>query len=276
MVINFTKMHGLGNDFMIIDGVRQQFQPTPQLIRQWADRRTGVGFDQLLLVESPHDSYSDFFYRIFNADGNEVAQCGNGARCLARFLQDEKLTNKNNIIVETNAGTLELKLENDGQITVNMGAPNFEPTRIPLLVDQKQILYSLVLDKQTIKFSALSLGNPHCIIQVEDLTHAPVRELGSLLMKHPYFPEGVNVGFMQIINPEQIRLRVYERGTGETLACGSGACAAVIAGRIQKLLKERVAVEQPGGQSTVLWEKNDAPVFLTGPAVKVFQGNIAL
>lgn len=276
MLIQFTKMHGLGNDFMVIDAVRQKVQPTTELIRQWADRHTGIGFDQLLLVESPHDSQTDFFYRIFNADGHEVEQCGNGARCLALFLHAEKLTDKNPIIVGTLAGNLELKLEKDQQVTVSMGVPNFEPAKIPMLADQLANTYKISLGKEIVEFYAVSLGNPHCIILVDNIEEAPVEKLGSILTSHPNFPESVNVGFMQILSPSHIRLRVYERGAGETLSCGSGACAAAVIGNKSKLLQNEVRIDQKGGALLVTWPDHAAPVRLTGPATFVYRGSITL
>lgn len=276
MLLHFTKMHGLGNDFVIIDGVRQNFTPTAELIRQFSDRRTGIGFDQLLIVEPARNSQTDFFYRIFNADGHEVEQCGNGARCVARFLHHEKLTTKNPMQVETLGGNLELKIENDSQVTVMMGIPNFNPAMIPFIAAQQASVYTISLAQQNIEFSALSLGNPHCVILVDDVDQAPVTQFGSALNHHSQFPKGVNVGFMQILNPNHIRLRVYERGAEETLACGSGACAAVIIGNQLKLLKESVRVDQSGGPSQVTWPNNASPVYLTGPAVCVFKGSISI
>lgn len=257
MQLNFTKMHSLGNDFMVIDGVRQHFQPNAKLIQQWSDRRTGIGFDQLLVVEARKNKTADYFYRIFNADGGEVAQCGNGARCLAKFLRDEKLISRNDMIVETNAGLLTLKLEDDEQVTVEMGRPMINNT---ISTPEKCILF---------------IGNPHCVFTTTDIDNAPVQEIGvKLNQQHPDFPDGVNVGFMQIINQQHIKLRVYERGVGETLACGSGACAAVIAGRVWKLLDERVTVSQPGGNAIICWSDQKSPVCLTGPAVTVFNGEV--
>lgn len=276
MLINFTKMHGLGNDFMVIDGVRQKLQLTPNIIRQWADRHTGIGFDQLLLVEPAHTSSPDFFYRIFNADGTEVGQCGNGARCIALFLQDENLTSKNEITVGTLAGDLKLTLEKNNLVTVNMGVPNFDPTKIPFLTQSQMQTYKIILEQQTFEFCALSLGNPHAVILVDNIEQAPVEKIGALLSHHPSFPENANIGFMQIINPNQIGLRVYERGAGETLACGSGACAAVATGQTLNLLGKQVSVEQPGGIVTVTWESKTDPIYLTGPAVTTFRGTVNL
>lgn len=257
MILHFTKMHGLGNDFMVIDGVRQNFQPDPALIKQWSNRRTGIGFDQLLIVQARKNKTADYFYRIFNADGSEVAQCGNGARCLAKFIRDEQLIDRNEMTVETTAGLLKLKLENDNQVTVNMGK-------------------STIKNKENNKI-ILSLGNPHCVFQVDDINNIPIQETGiAFNNQHPDFPEGVNVGFMQIIDKQQVKLRVYERGVGETLACGSGACAAVIAGRLWNLLDERVTVSQPGGNASVYWPDQKSPVCLTGPAVTVFNGTLEI
>lgn len=264
-------MHALGNDFMVIDGVRQQFQPNPQLIAVWANRHTGIGFDQLLLIEKANNPDADFIYRIFNADGSEVAQCGNGARCIAKFLHDEKLTTKNPIRVETLAGILELKLENDDQVTVDIGTPIFEPEKIPFIAEKPAIKYTL----DNTEICALSVGNPHCVLVVKNVDAAPVQELGSVLTKHQRFPQQTNVGFMEIVNHHHIRLRVYERGVGETLACGSGACAAVVAGRLLNLLDTKVTVELPGGHLTVTWQGEKSSVFLTGPAVTVFRGYVA-
>lgn len=275
MQIKFTKMHGLGNDFMMIDAVRQKISLTPEIIRQWSDRHTGLGFDQLLLIEPTHNNSADFFYRIFNADGSEVSQCGNGARCLAHFLQDEQLTDKKSITVETINGLLELKIEADGQVTVNMGAPVFLPSKIPFLAEQERLSYKITIDNNIVTASVLSIGNPHCVLLVDDVKTAPVAELGASIEKHKLFPERTNVSFMQIIDPTQIKLRVFERGAGETQACGSGACAAVVAGNLLGLLNSKVSVQQPGGMLQVAWQKN-GPVFLTGPATKVFRGTIEI
>lgn len=273
-IINFSKMHGLGNDFMVIDGIRQKFQPTAALVQRWADRHTGIGFDQLLLIEPSRNKETDFFYRIFNADGGEVAQCGNGARCIARFLHDEKLSSKNPLIVETLAGNLEIVLEKDQQVTVAMGIPNFEPNKIPFLTERKNTTYFLAIGDKTAEFCALSLGNPHCVLLVDEVKQAPVLELGPLLSKHHVFPQESNVSFMQIVDPTRIKLRVFERGADETLACGSGACAAVVAGRTLGLLAESVTVEQLGGELKVSWQGDARPVYLTGPATHVFKGTI--
>jgi diaminopimelate epimerase len=274
MKVNFTKMQGLGNDFIVIDTVRQTFNPRMDLIQKWSDRNTGVGFDQLLLIEPAKNKNTDFFFRIFNADGSEVAQCGNGARCIMQYLHEEQLTTKNDVIVETIKGQLELQKINDQQYKVNMGHPNFDPKSIPFIVDKPAEIYCLSIQDQLIEFFALSIGNPHCVLQVKDVTTARVREIGSLVTHHLNFPEGTNVEFMQILNPEKIKLRVYERGTGETQACGSGSCAAVIAGRSLNLLSESVDVDLPGGHLTVKWAGGNNPVYLIGPATTVFNGTI--
>lgn len=272
MSINFTKMHGLGNDFVVIDGVNQKINLTPELVQQIAHRHTGIGFDQLLLVEKSKNPKVDFNYRIFNADGSEVAQCGNGARCVAKFLRDEKLTDKTNISVETLAGVLELQLHNDELITVNMGIPTFVPEKIPFIAGKAALTYTLQVANHVLKVFPLAIGNPHCVLIVPNVKQAHIADIGALLTKHPRFTEEVNVGFMQVLNREQIHLRVYERGVGETQACGSGACAAVIAGHMLGLLDKNVSVDLPGGELQVAWEGENKPVHLTGPAVTVFKG----
>ena len=232
MKIRFTKMHGLGNDFMVIDGVRQKFKPHPDLIKQWANRHTGIGFDQLLIAEKAQSTQADFRYLIFNSDGGEVGQCGNGARCLAQFLYEENLTTKNPVIVETKTGLMELKRGDNNQITVNIGQPIFTPAKIPFNAKQQATSYPITVNNQIIQACVLSVGNPHCVLTVDNTDTAPVETMGALLTKHACFPEQANIEFMQIINRSHIRLRVYERGAGETQACGSGACAAVVAGRL--------------------------------------------
>lgn len=262
MKIYFTKMHGLGNDFMVIDSVRQNFRPDPKLIKQWARRHTGIGFDQLLLVEARKNKKADYFYRIFNADGSEVAQCGNGARCIAKFLHEAKLCTQNIMRVETIAGILELQLEADGQVTVDMGKP---------------VISAQSFQWQDMQASVLSLGNPHCVFKVEQFDSMLIKEIGSALNKqHPDFPQGVNVGFIRIMDKKHIKLRVYERGVGETLACGSGACAAVVAGHSLNLLDEQVMVEQLGGDAQIQWAGSNTSVRLTGPAITVFNGEIEI
>ncbi|WP_198942708.1 diaminopimelate epimerase [Methyloprofundus sedimenti] len=275
-MIEFTKMHGLGNDFVVVDAIRQQISLTPEQIRFVANRHFGVGCDQLLLVENTLHSDADFRYRIFNADGSEVAQCGNGARCFARFIRDKKLSYKDTILVDTHAGQLLLTFDNDGLITVNMGIPLHEPTLIPLKTEQEEKLYTVMLNNVEKAFGAVSLGNPHAVLQVADVELAVVDEVGEALESHAFFPERVNIGFMQVIDRNKIKLRVFERGAGETLACGSGACAAVVIGIEQQLLANDVLVELPGGQLKISWQGRGNPVFMTGPAVSVFEGSIEL
>lgn len=276
IMIHFTKMHGLGNDFVVIDAINQHITLSHEQIRFMSNRNFGIGFDQLLLVEKPVTSTADFKYRIFNADGSEVAQCGNGARCFARFVRDKNLSDKNEIRVDTDAGQLLLCFDADGLITVNMGVPRHAPAQVPLLAEQEAVLYSVVLDEQTYQFGAVSMGNPHVVIQVADIKTAPVAELGNALESHALFPERANIGFMQIINRHAVKLRVYERGAAETLACGSGACAAVVVGIEQQLLDSPVQVELPGGTLNIRWAGRGEPVWMTGAAVAVFDGVIAL
>jgi diaminopimelate epimerase len=275
-VINFTKMHGLGNDFMVIDAVRQHIELTPALIKQFADRHRGIGFDQLLLVEVPKHADVDFNYRIFNADGSESYQCGNGARCLAKFIRDTNLSTKTCIRVETGANIHDLLIADDGVVSVDMQPPELEPVKIPFIADKEALTYDILLLNQAkkINISAISMGNPHCVLVVNDFDEEEVQKIGHALSHHPRFPEQANVGFMQIISSDEINLRVYERGAGETLACGSGACAAVVAGRLLNKLAENVVVNMLGGQLKVRWPGIGQSVWLSGPAVKVFDGMI--
>ncbi len=273
-MIRFTKMHGLGNDFMVVDGVNQRFDLDPERIRRLADRHFGIGFDQLLLVEPPDRPGVDFRYRIFNADGGEVGQCGNGARCFARFVRDRGLTEQDRIAVSTRGGVLELQFQPDGRVSVAMGVPCFEPNDIPLRAEVRVPRYMLTLDGHEYAFGAVSMGNPHAVLTVDDVDRAPVRELGPRIERHSLFPEGVNVGFMQIVDRGRIRLRVFERGVGETLACGSGACAAVAAGCSWERLDANVAVELPGGELDIYWPGEGEQMIMTGPAVRVFEGEI--
>ncbi|KPJ88556.1 MAG: diaminopimelate epimerase [Gammaproteobacteria bacterium SG8_11] len=276
MELEFTKMHGLGNDFVVINAIDQTVALTGEQIRFIADRHFGVGCDQLLLVEPADRPEVDFRYRIFNSDGGEVEQCGNGARCFARFVRDKRLTDKNPITVSTNTGVIELTEQADGQVTVNMGVPKFNPPDIPLVAEQLSERYVLDLPSQQVEFGAVSMGNPHAVLLVDDVQQAPVQNWGPLLQKHERFPQRVNVGFMQIVDTLNIRLRVYERGVGETLACGTGACAAVVVGRKWGLLQERVNVNLPGGQLMVQWAGEGEPVWMTGPAESVFEGRISI
>jgi len=276
MQLEFTKMHGLGNDFVVIDAINQAVNLSPEQVRQLAHRRYGIGCDQLLLVEAPATPGTDFRYRIFNADGGEVGQCGNGARCFMRFVHEQGLTDKRELDVETASGRLQLVLEDDGQVTVNMGEPRLQPGDIPFDAPAYAQSYTLALDGEEIEIATVSMGNPHAVTPVVDVDTAPVERLGPLIQSHPRFPEKVNAGFMQIIDFEHIRLRVYERGAGETLACGSGACAAVVAGRLWDQLAARVNVALRGGNLVVSWAGKGYPVYMTGPATGVFKGRIEL
>lgn len=275
MLLQFSKMHGLGNDFVVVDNVTQNLYVNPEQIKQWADRHRGIGFDQLLLVEPPYDPDLDFHYRIFNADGSEVAQCGNGARCFAKFVRLKGLTNKNHLKVSTKAGKLVLHLEKDGQVTVEMGVPQFEPASVPFKAQKVEQTYVLRADDETILCGVVGLGNPHCVLTTDDIATAPVAKLGKRIGQHERFSEGVNVGFMQIINRDFIKLRVFERGVGETQACGSGACAAAVIGMQQEKLNSQVTVELPGGNLLIRWQQGQ-PVRMTGPAELIFDGQMVL
>ncbi len=276
MQIQFSKMHGLGNDFMVVDNVTQNVFFSKEKIQQLADRNFGIGFDQLLLVEPPYDPDQDFHYRIFNADGSEVSQCGNGARCFARFVKQKGLINRNKVVVSTKAGKMVLYLEKDGQVTVNMGKPEFDPAKVPLKANKQENFYIIRDNEQTLFCGAVSMGNPHCVMEVEDVDSAPVHDIGPRLERHERFPEGVNVGFMQIVSDSHIKLRVFERGAGETLACGSGACAAVAIGQIQGKLGKDVRVDLPGGSLRIRWPGEDAPLKMTGPAEHIYDGQLTL
>lgn len=275
-MLTFTKMHGLGNDFMVIDAISQPFRLQPELIRKLADRNFGVGFDQLLVVEPPGMPDVDFRYRIFNADGSEVEQCGNGARCFARFVRDCRLTNKKVIRVQTAKGVIELRVGRDGLVSVNMGVPELTPAAIPFVADQTQTTYTLEAGGQSFDISAVSMGNPHGVLVVDNIDSAPVETVGPMLERHPAFPARANIGFLQVVDRGHARLRVFERGVGETLACGTGACAAVVAGRLRGLLDERVEVELPGGRLIIEWSGEGAPVMMEGPATTVFEGQLRL
>lgn len=279
--LKFTKMHGLGNDFMVIDGINQKFNPRTAPIAAWAQRHTGVGFDQLLLIEAPRQAEADFRYRIFNADGSEVEQCGNGARCFARFVYDKELTSKKQIVVETAGGVIVPRLTDDGLVTVDMGVPLLAPEQIPFTAidedDARSISHQLVIGNETVSVTCINMGNPHAVIVVKDIEQAPVHRLGAAIENHKQFPQRVNVGFMQIVEPRRIRLRVFERGVGETQACGTGACAAVVAGISLGLLgdDEPVEVNLTGGQLLISWQQQpDAHVWMTGPTQSVFDGEI--
>ncbi|EGR3002822.1 diaminopimelate epimerase [Vibrio parahaemolyticus] len=275
MHFHFSKMHGLGNDFMVVDCITQNVFFSQDLIRRLADRHTGVGFDQLLVVEAPYDPETDFHYRIFNADGSEVEQCGNGARCFARFVRLKGLTNKYSISVSTKKGKMILDVEDDGEVTVNMGVPEFEPNKIPFKAKQKEKTYIMRAGDKTLFCGAVSMGNPHVVTVVDDVDTADVDVLGPLLESHERFPERVNAGFMQVVSRDHIRLRVYERGAGETQACGSGACGAVAVGILQGLLDESVKVSLPGGELHISWQGPGKPLFMAGPATHVFDGQLS-
>lgn len=276
MMLKFTKMHGIGNDFVVIDAINQKVELTVDQIRLLADRRFGVGCDQLLLVEQPSQSAVDFKYRIFNADGSEVAQCGNGARCFARFVHDKGLTDKTTIAVETASGVIYPSLKSEGEVTVDMGLPRFLPSDIPFDADKQSVTYRLPLtERKDVEISAVSMGNPHAVLLVDDIETADVETLGAIIERHHQFPERVNVGFMEVVNPSQINLRVFERGAGETLACGTGACAAVVSGIQRGLLAREVRVKLPGGELLIEWSNDNASVWMTGPTTHVFDGEIA-
>ena len=272
--IRFAKMHGLGNDFMVIDAVNQSIHVNSREIRKWADRHLGIGFDQLLIVEPSSCASALFKYRIFNADGAEVEQCGNGARCLAVFAHQFGLTQETRFAVETKHAIIQLALLENGLVQVDMGAPIFQPERIPFAVDQQHDEYALSVNNQSIMVSALSMGNPHAVIFVDDLSHAPVAELGQALNHSEYFPAGVNVGFAQIIDQQRLQLRVWERGVGETMACGSGACAAAVAAIQVGKVSSPVTILLPSGDLFIAWAGHDEPVLMTGPATYVYQGEI--
>jgi diaminopimelate epimerase len=276
MLLRFTKMHGLGNDFMVLDLVSQHAHIQSKHARLWGDRSTGVGFDQLLIVEPPTRPDVDFRYRIFNADGSEVEQCGNGARCFARFVMDKRLTSKKHIRVETKGGVIELNVLPDGQIGVDMGPPRFTPAEIPFEADAEADGYVVEVDDESIELSAVSMGNPHAVLRVADVTAAPVRTLGPKLEHHPRFPRRVNVGFLQVVDRHQAKLRVWERGAGETQACGTGACAAAVVAIRRGWMDSPVQMDLPGGRLLIEWTGPDQPVVMTGPAVRVYEGQIRL
>ena len=280
MSLKFSKMQGLGNDFVVFDGISQSVNLGTDQIRRMADRRFGIGCDQVLLIESPKSSAVDFYYRIFNADGAEVQQCGNGARCLARFVIDKGLIKKQTIVVETVSGIITLTQDSHHQITVDMGQPRFEPADLPfkadISTDIAQESYILNVNEQQLEFGVVSMGNPHAVTMVDDIFLAPVASVGKALSVHSVFPQGVNAGFMQILDRTHIKLRVHERGVGETLACGTGACAAVAYGRKRGLLDSKVEVDLQGGRLSIEWDGDKAPVLMTGPAEFVFEGEIIL
>lgn len=283
MKIKFTKMHGAGNDFIVIDAIHQKIDLAPAQWRQLADRRFGIGADQILVVEEARNAGVDFRYRIFNADGGEVEQCGNGARAFVRFVTQKGLTGKQAIKVETLSGIIEPRLENDGGITVDMGAPILDCASVPFdtsgltgKAQGRDMLWPLEVNGKTIWISAISMGNPHAVQIVEDCDAAPVESDGPAIERHARFPKRVNAGFMQILDRHHIKLRVFERGAGETLACGTGACAAVVAGILRGVLDSPVRVDTRGGELRIAWQGGQSPVELTGPAVAVFEGEVEI
>ena len=272
--LQFTKMEGAGNDFVVINATRQGFALDPAQIRQIADRHTGIGFDQLLVIEPPRTAGTDFFYRIFNGDGIEVGQCGNGARCFVRYVHDKALSNKETIRVETASGIIEPRLEKNGNVTVDMGAPRFDPADIPMRATQRERSYKIAINEVEIEFGAVSMGNPHAVQLVSNIDTAPVSTQGPLIEEHSMFPERVNAGYMQLVDRHTIRLRVWERGAGETLACGTGACAAVAIGVHWGLLDSPVCVHTRGGQLNIVWQGEGKSILMSGPARTVFEGEI--
>ncbi len=272
MRIRFTKMHGIGNDFVMIDAISQNVTIKSEDARTLADRHFGVGCDQVLVVEAPRDPDMDFRYRIFNHDGSEVENCGNGARCFAVFVRQRGLTAKEVITVETLGGPMTLQVRDDNRVTVDMGVPRLEPDEIPFQADKKAVTYPLAVKKKEFEISAVSMGNPHAVCIVNDLKHFQVHKFGPLIENHPRFPNRVNAGFMEVLSRSEINLRVFERGVGETIACGTGACAAVVAGRLRNLLGHRVLVNLNGGQLEIEWEGEGKPVIMTGPVKTVFHG----
>ncbi len=276
MQFRFAKMHGLGNDFVVFDAVNQDLQLTSENIRRIADRKLGVGCDQILVIYPATEPDVDFNYKIYNSNGEEVEQCGNGARCIGKFLALNGLTNKTSIKIKTISGVYQIYLRDDEMVTVNMGIPIFEPEKIPFSASQQASSYEIDVDGEQVKIGVVSMGNPHAVVQVDDINNAPVDILGPKLEKHSMFPNKANIGFMQVLNPHHIALRVYERHVGETSACGTGACAAVAVGQAQGLLDKRVTVDLPGGSLQIECENNAAPVMMTGPAQYSFEGSLNL
>jgi len=274
--MKFTKMHGLGNDFVVIDAVTQNVSVTASMARRLSDRKTGIGCDQVLVVEPPSDADIDFNYRIFNCDGAEVEQCGNGARCLARFVKDRRLTGKNPIRVKTSNRVIELHISDKNLVSVDMGIPEFEPSKIPFEAPLAATVYDLDVDGQSEQIAAVSMGNPHAVLKVDDVAKAPVAKLGAKIESHPRFPNRVNVGFMQILGPNEIKLRVYERGVGETEACGSGACAAAVAAILQGAVDSPVTLQLTRGSLKIDWQGEGHALIMTGPAKTVFHGRIRI
>jgi diaminopimelate epimerase len=277
MLLRFTKMHGLGNDFMVIDAISQKVRMRPDLVKELADRNFGIGFDQMLLVEPPTEPTMDFRYRIYNADGSEVEHCGNGARCFARFVRDKGLIMRDEMQVETARGKAILSIKGRDQVEVDMGAPELRPLEVPTTFTEQATTYSTQLaDGTEVEFGAVSMGNPHAVLVVDSVTNAPVESWGPELESHSVFPNRANIGFMEVISPSEVRLRVYERGAGETQACGTGACAAVVSGRLRGLLDQRVTVHLPGGDLEIEWAGEGHSVMMTGPVATVYEGQIYL
>lgn len=275
MILPFTKMHGLGNDFVVVDATRRPFRPTPALARKLADRRFGVGCDQILVLEPPSGPDVDFDYRIYNSDGSESGQCGNGARCLALFVRRKKLSAKPRLRVRTVTSVLELEWLSNGQVRADMGVPRFEPADIPFKAAARAARYTFTRsDGAMLEIGAVSMGNPHAVLEVPDVQAAPVAEIGAALQRDPAFPDSVNVGFLQVLDAGHARLRVYERGAGETLACGTGACAAAVLGRQWGKLAPRTTMELPGGALQIEWAGEGQPVYMTGPAAMVYEGTL--
>jgi diaminopimelate epimerase len=275
MLLKFTKMHGLGNDFIVFEAPTEQQIPTPAQLRKLADRRTGIGFDQALVLQPPRQPNTDVFYRNFNADGSEVEQCGNGARCIANLVA-KRMGGRDTLKMDTAAGLIDAKISADGTVSLDMGIPNFDPASLPFDAPAEQPLYSLQVGERQIEIGAVSMGNPHAVWQVPSVATAPVETLGPIIETHPRFPKRVNAGFMEVVSRTHIRLRVFERGVGETQACGTGACAAVAVGRKLGLLDENVNVDFPGGRANVRWAGPGAHLWLTGPTTTVFEGQVEL
>jgi len=276
MMLRFTKMHGLGNDFVVIDAINQYVDLSRERVKFLADRHLGIGCDQILVVEPPTQPGVDFRYRIFNSDGGEVEQCGNGARCFVRFVQERGLALKREVRVETRGGIIVPRLEDDGQVTVDMGVPRFKPSELPFLTDSEALVQPLEVEGETVYITALSMGNPHAVQVVADVDAAPVTTQGAAIESHPRFPNRVNAGYLQVLDSHHIRLRVYERGAGETLSCGTGACAAAVAGILRGLLESPLRVTTRGGDLGIAWEGAGKPVMMTGPATTVYHGEIEL
>ncbi|MEM1401730.1 MAG: diaminopimelate epimerase [Pseudomonadota bacterium] len=276
MPVKFTKMHGAGNDFVMIDAISQRVKLRPRDVRRIADRHKGIGCDQLLVAEAPGRPDADFRYRIYNADGSEAGQCGNGARCFARFVRHRKLTQQRRLVVETISGLMTLSVKEQHQVEVDMGAPRFAPIEVPIAAEEAALEYPIEVDGESLLVGAVSMGNPHAVLRVDDVQGGYLERFGTLMEHHAAFPEKANAGFLEVVSRDRVRLRVFERGVGETQACGSGACAAVVHGHRMGWLDDRVTVELPGGKLTVEWTGDDAPVMMTGPTAISFEGTLRL